>query len=246
MKALHTKKEVEHLLQRFMDGTSTLEEEAQLALYLRTHKVEGPWKAHQEMFQMFDQGEVEVRDTKQPPAIKSLKQLSAWWKHAGIAAAIALILFLGFFLLRNNTTEQPNLTAQADTVKTQPVEGSEPKDAREDKSDTTSAPKVLPPNLQRPPKVYMAQNIPNSITQAEDVSAAKETEETITVQEPATPEEAFTHPRIEETTDMSRSALVTYQDALFRSYEEMKREIRSRGERMTQHTDMVINDDPSY
>ena len=105
-----TTQEVERLLQRFMDGTSTLEEEAQLAEFFRTHEVAGEWATYKDMFALFDEGKVEVEEKQKS---------TAWWKYAGIAAAIILLLGLGFYFNSRND-EKPHLIAQADTIKTAP------------------------------------------------------------------------------------------------------------------------------
>ena len=105
-----TTQEVERLLQRFMDGTSTLEEEAQVAEVVRTHEVAGEWATYKDMFALFDEGKVEVKEKKES---------MAWWKYAGIAAAIALLLGIGFYFNSRND-EKPHLIAQADTIKSNP------------------------------------------------------------------------------------------------------------------------------
>ena len=51
--------DIQRLLDRFLEGTSTLDEEKRLADYFRTHEVDEEWSAYKEMFAMFDKGEVE-------------------------------------------------------------------------------------------------------------------------------------------------------------------------------------------
>ena len=105
-----TKEEVEQLLKRFMDGTSTLEEEAQLAEFFRSHEVVGEWKEYKEMFALFDEGKVEVDEKKRS---------KGWWKFAGIAAMMLLLLGLGFYF-SSRIEKKPELVAQTDTIKTAP------------------------------------------------------------------------------------------------------------------------------
>ena len=56
--------DIQRLLDRFLEGTSTLEEEKRLADYFHTHEVDEEWSAYKEMFAMFDKGEVEVKEKK--------------------------------------------------------------------------------------------------------------------------------------------------------------------------------------
>ena len=118
---LHTKEEVERLLQKFMDGTTTLEEETLLGDFFRTHEVTGEWATYKEMFAMFDAGKV---------IVETPRRRTLWWRWAGIAAAIILLIALGI-VLRHQMSEKPNLP------------------------DTTNRVKELQ-RLSRPPKRYMA------------------------------------------------------------------------------------------
>ena len=47
--------DIQRLLDRFLDGASTLDEEKHLADYFRTHEVGEEWSAYKEMFAMFDE-----------------------------------------------------------------------------------------------------------------------------------------------------------------------------------------------
>ena len=70
----------------------------------------GEWATYKDMFALFDEGKVEVEEKQKS---------TAWWKYAGIAAAIALLLGLGFYFNSQND-EKSNLNAQTDSVKTTP------------------------------------------------------------------------------------------------------------------------------
>lgn len=75
MRRLEHKEEVERLMQRFIDGISTLEEEAQLAEFFRTHEVTGKWCAYKEVFALFDEGKVEPPfSTEEKPEAMSGKK----------------------------------------------------------------------------------------------------------------------------------------------------------------------------
>lgn len=47
---------IKQLTRRFMDGQTTIEEEARLASYYRTHDVPAEWRVYKEMFAYFDAG----------------------------------------------------------------------------------------------------------------------------------------------------------------------------------------------
>ena len=147
-----TTQEVEPLLEKFMAGTTTLEEEAQLADFFRTHEVAGEWGTYKEMFALFDEGKVEVEEKKR----------TGWWKYAGIAAAVVLLLSLGFFLFHTNQPEEPELIAQTDSIKAAPLieekqVEDQPQKPVEQKEQADSVKKVKEmQRIARPPKRYMA------------------------------------------------------------------------------------------
>ena len=213
-----TTQEVERLLQRFMDGTSTLEEEAQLAEFFRTHEVAGEWATYKDMFALFDEGKVEVEEKKES---------MAWWKYAGIAAAIALLLGLGFsFNSRND--EKPHLIAQADTIKSNPhteqkqVE-EQPLKPVEERVDSVNKAKEMQ-RINRPPKTYMAKITKETATVPTDSIIFSAPPYKVAAIEP----EKASEPEIRE---------------IDPAYEEMKRAIRSRGEEMISQVELAINID---
>ena len=220
MKRLHTTQEVEQLLARFMDGTSTLEEEAQLAEFFRTHEVVGEWKEYKEMFALFDKGEVDVKQT-QP----------RWRKHVGMAATVALLVGIGSFLLfHQGSPERQTLTAKVDTVKTSPQQMEE-KDSRveEEKKDTNNVVKEAERVIYSTPKVYMAKASAPSI-------ATEPHQETETAEAELSPEEYVERLIAEYRARMN--AMMAAEDPY-----ELREEIRRRGERLTQSIEMAISND---
>lgn len=206
-----TTQEVERLLQRFMDGTTTLEEEAQLGEFFSTHEVTGEWATYKEMFVMFDAGKVVV----EAPRRKTL-----WWRWAGIAAAILLLIALGI-VLRHQMSEKPNLIAKTDTMKTAPQPISQPSEKIEEQPDTTNKVKEIQ-RLSRPSKRYMARITKETATVPTDSIIFSAPPYKVAAIEP----EKASEPEIRE---------------IDPAYEEMKRAIRSRGEEMISQVELAIN-----
>ena len=237
-----TTQEVERLLQRFMDGTSTLEEEAQLAEFFRTHEVAGEWATYKDMFALFDEGKVEVEEKQKS---------TAWWKYAGIAAAIALLLGLGFYFNSRND-EKPHLIAQADTIKTAPqtetkkVEEQPLKPVEQDESaDTVTKVKEMQ-RITRPQKTYMAKLSPMKEEKAQP-KQKNALPDTIIFTEPPyyIASEELSEPVIQKST-LRASAPQKQIDYEHLDYEEMKREIQLRGERLRDIGELAINNEEDF
>ena len=242
-----TKEEVEQLLKRFMDGTSTLEEEAQLAEFFRSHEVVGEWKEYKEMFALFDDGKVEADEKKRS---------KGWWKFAGIAAMMLLLLGLGFYF-SSRIEKKPELVAQTDTIKTAPkreegqgarskeqgARGEEPETKQKpvEKVDTVRKVKEMQ-RIARPPKQYMAK------VKKEDVQPKKEVlPDTIIFTAPPyrIAAETLSEPEI-HVRPLRASAPQQQIDYEHLDYEEMKREIQLRGERLRDIGELAINDEEDF
>lgn len=237
-----TTQEVERLLQRFMDGTSTLEEEAQLAEFFRTHEVAGEWATYKDMFALFDEGKVEVEEKQKS---------TAWWKYAGIAAAIALLLGLGFYFNSRND-EKPHLIAQADTIKTAPqtetkkVEEQPLKPVEQDESaDTVTKVKEIQ-RITRPQKTYMAKLSPMKEEKAQPKQKNALPDTIIFTESPYhIASEELSEPVIQKST-LRASAPQKQIDYEHLDYEEMKREIQLRGERLRDIGELAINNEEDF
>ncbi|MBQ8709206.1 MAG: hypothetical protein IJ550_01310 [Bacteroidaceae bacterium] len=233
-----TTQEVERLLQRFMDGTSTLEEEAQLADFFRTHEVAGEWATYKDMFALFDEGKVEVEE----------KKITAWWKYAGIAAAIILLLGLGFYFNSRND-EKPHLIAQADTIKTAPqtetkkVEEQPLKPVEQDESaDMVTKVKEIQ-RITRPQKTYMAKLSPMKEEKAQPKQKNALPDTIIFTESPYhIASEELSEPEIRER-DLPQYASSQSDDL---DYEELKREIQQRGERMIKNIELAFNPEEDF
>ena len=77
------------LLDRFMQGATTLDEEQWLADQLRDCNRE-EWSVYREMFAWFEQG---MTDSKAPEKHPKVRQLARWWRQ--IAAVAILVVVAG-------------------------------------------------------------------------------------------------------------------------------------------------------
>ena len=125
----YTKEYIAKLLDKYMDGTSTLEEEDILAAYFRGQDIPQEWADYQQLFQ-----EIE--------AMKPQSKVRKRWIGWSVAASVAVL----FITMMWQQTRQPNteqtsavLTAKADTVSSSRVE---------QKTDTTTFQKVQPQPVQ--------------------------------------------------------------------------------------------------
>lgn len=92
--------QIQEMLDRFMAGTSTLEEEARLGEYFRQHKVKAEWRVYQRMFAYFDSGMDErLLAAKGVQPRRHAKQIV--WTLLAAAAAVA-----AFLIIRTNIPQQ--------------------------------------------------------------------------------------------------------------------------------------------
>ena len=84
--------DIQQLLDRYLDGLTSLEEEDRLADYFRSHDVPEAWQAYKEMFAYFDAGMPtgESEEKKRPQRHRTV----ALWTGLAVAAAAALTLFI--------------------------------------------------------------------------------------------------------------------------------------------------------
>lgn len=125
----YTKEYIAKLLDKYMDGTSTLEEEDILAEYFQGQDIPQEWADYQQLFQ-----EIE--------AMKPQSKVRKRWIGWSVAASVAVL----FITMMWQQTRQPNteqtsavLTAKADTVSSSRVE---------QKTDTATFQKVQPQPIQ--------------------------------------------------------------------------------------------------
>lgn len=168
-------KDIQKLIERFMAGQTSIEEEDMLAEYFRSHKVKDEWKAYKEMFGWFDNG---MRlDSKRKVKTKTkLMPLTAL--ISTVAAAIAIMLIIA--LPENNggtaMTGSPKAetetyichTGRTDTITADSAVTTKPRRNTPERKYKKGAYNVTPP------KTYLAKQQNDSINQmAEQLAEEK-------------------------------------------------------------------------
>jgi hypothetical protein len=89
----YTQQHIQDLLDKFMNGLTTLEEEAALGDYFRTHEMPEEWEDYRQMFGYFDrgmEGELITPQAQEQPFMRLMGR--RWWGIAAAAAIAALII----------------------------------------------------------------------------------------------------------------------------------------------------------
>ena len=95
----YDKQYIEQLLNRFLEGESTIAEEEILARYFATHTVDSNWEPYKQMFAYFESG-MSAEDA--PGAASTNIVRVNWRKMMGIAASVAIMLGIGVTALIYN------------------------------------------------------------------------------------------------------------------------------------------------
>lgn len=159
------------LLQRYMDGLTTVDEESALAVFFgRASDADRPdaisaedWKVYQEMFAMFAPQAQSLTQKHKATSRFTLRQVSVW---IASVAAVALIVFAASTQLRHDSSSSPTLaqhsvsTPAADSL-SDSISADQPQrivvDSVRQKLPKQKTRKAPRPYWQpRPPKVYMA------------------------------------------------------------------------------------------
>lgn len=99
----YSRHQIEVLLDKFMAGKTTIEEESLLSQYFSTaHDVPAEWEDYQALFGYIDRG-LEGELLPKPPSQSHRKWI--WWIPAAAAAIVALVF--GFKVLNKPETTQP-------------------------------------------------------------------------------------------------------------------------------------------
>ena len=141
----YTKEYIARLLGRYMDGTSTLDEEDILAQYFKGDNIPEEWACYQEMFSEIEAMKPETEAEQPVAATEEPKRGRRRWMVWGVAAAAAVAGVIYLATPGNKADFQPSapLTAQADTTAVQqsaePVIQSQPETVG---TDSLTAPKA--------------------------------------------------------------------------------------------------------
>jgi len=103
----YTQQHIQDLLDKFMNGLTTLEEEAALGDYFRTHEVPEEWEDYRQMFGYFDrgmEGELITPQAQEQPFMRLMGR--RWWGIAA-AAAITAVIVATVVLHNPTSTTQP-------------------------------------------------------------------------------------------------------------------------------------------
>ena len=127
MNRIYDKQEIARMLDKFMAGETSLNEEQMLAEYFRTNEVGDEWQEYKEMFALFDSGKVDIEpetEVAQPVNISGEKvktlpkdvntkpKILLGWVMTGIAASILFIIGFYIFNKGGEPVAQEVLVAQ--------------------------------------------------------------------------------------------------------------------------------------
>ena len=127
------KEHISNLLERFMNGESTLAEEELLSRYFATHEVDAEWEPYKQMFAYFDSG---MADEAQPAAAKEAEQapqpnvVRLRWLRVAAVAVVALLLATGLWHLFGGSNELPQVDLDASPGYAQQRHAEEPDTAQ--------------------------------------------------------------------------------------------------------------------
>ena len=123
----YTKEYIQELLTRYMDGTSTLDEEDILSSYFKGDNIPGEWTCYQQLFQEIEamqptdeQPVIDQPAADQPAAELKPEGHRRWmvWSLAA-AAVVAGVVYLAVPAHQSELMPAASLTAQADTTTVQ-------------------------------------------------------------------------------------------------------------------------------
>ena len=206
-----------------MKKTETYHDEA-LRIIMRqqaeeTRKMEFPEDLADQLMQRIEQKEALKRTALQRKRI---------WLSVGIAAAILLLLVMGFWL-NGKFNEKPELIVQTDSIKAAPLieekkVEEQPQKPVEHKEQADSVNKVKEmQRIARPPKRYMAKVEKEELSEPEIQKKTLESEVAI---------------------EYAGSTVWRADENMFQStYEDVVREIQERGERMNKSIELAMGDD---
>ncbi len=172
--------DIKKLIDKFMDGMTSLEEEDRIAEYFRTHATGDEWKPYKEMFAWFDEGMPmeKLEPESRKPQRKYLRTVLKIVCSA--AAAVALIL-----LVTLPSGKEDLVAVKSDNVQENRNPAAVPDSTLNNvTTDSTNIELVKRRKIRKklkkhyyevaPPKVYLADAEKDSITQMADMLAEQE------------------------------------------------------------------------
>ena len=174
----YTKEYVEKLLDKFMNGTSTLEEEDILAQYFQHQEVPREWEDYRLLFQEIDAMKpVSPEIAEIEPKIVAMQPENRWKRWMGWGVAAAVVAGILYFAIPPKQIEPTApLTAKVDTVTTV-VQPEIP--ISETKTDTVSPqkpPVESPKRSRRKPRPTMLDHDKAYVLMAQAEQGAREVE----------------------------------------------------------------------
>ena len=121
----YTQQHIQDLLDKFMNGLTTLEEEAALGDYFRTHEVPEEWEDYRQMFGYFDrgmEGELITPQAQEQPFMRLMGR--RWWGIAAaacITAAIVATVVLHSPTTTTTVPETPPIASNETQEKATPI-----------------------------------------------------------------------------------------------------------------------------
>ena len=127
MNRIYDKQEIARMLDKFMAGETSLNEEQMLAEYFRTNEVGDEWQEYKEMFALFDSGKVDIEPETEvaqpvsicgekvktlPKDVNTMPKILIRWMMTGIAASILFIIGFYIFNKDGESETQDVLVAQ--------------------------------------------------------------------------------------------------------------------------------------
>lgn len=132
----YSQHQIEALLNKFMDGQTTVEEEALLADYFRSHDVPAEWEDYRDMFSYFDRGmEGNLVPEQQSQASLTTLMGRRWW---GIAAAACMTAAI----MGTAVLHRPTSTSQTEIAEVTSTEQQEPSTQPRETQDFASLQKT--------------------------------------------------------------------------------------------------------
>ena len=179
MKRQLGKQKIADLLNKFMSGETSLDEENILAQYFHTHEVSDEWKEYKEMFALFDGGAVDIEQEAKPVA--KPKIIPFRWIMTGIAASV--ILLIGISLLMKDSEPVKQEPVVTEVVEQPAPEAPKDSDYSEDSESSEKSEPSEPVKPKRTYKVRKAIEEPQ-LAEAELIQEEAEAEQDYLPKEP--------------------------------------------------------------